>query len=201
MSRNGKVYSFRFENSWLKEEDIQEVVEEGCGRDRGADITIKTARCAEKLAWWGRQKRMRFRQEVKDCSEEMERLRGNHDLIDSGRYKEAQEKHARLLVQEEMYWKQRAKMHWLKEGDLNTKFFHMSASTRQRVKKIDKLMTEENVEVRTQPEMCEVALNYFNHLFKANASSHDPILSLINPKITQEDNEKLVAPVTREELK
>jgi hypothetical protein len=144
---------------------------------------------------------MRFKQEVKECSEEMDRLRGNHDIVDSGRYKEVQEKHARLLVQEEAYWKQRAKMHWLKDGDLNTKFFHMSATTRQRAKKIDKLVNEENVEVRTQPELCEVALNYFNLLFKANASEHDPILSLINPKVTQEDNDRLVAPITREELK
>jgi hypothetical protein len=160
------------------------VVEEGWGRVRDVDIINKTARCAEKLTGWGRRKRMRFKHEVKECSDEMERLRGSHDLIDSGRYKEVQEKLAQLLVQEEMYWKQRTKMHWLKECDLNTKFFHMAASTRQRVKRIDKLVTEENIEVRTQPQMCEVALNYFNHLFKANASSHDPILSLINPKVT-----------------
>jgi hypothetical protein len=36
-----------------------------------------------------------------------------------------------------------------------------------------------------------VALNYFNNLFKANSSTHDPILSLIDPKITQEDNDRL----------
>ncbi|MCH99156.1 endonuclease/exonuclease/phosphatase family protein, partial [Trifolium medium] len=199
--RNGRTYAFRFENSWLKEDDIDEVVEDGWGRGRSADIISKTARCADKLKGWGRRKRMRFKQEVLECSEEMERLRGCHDSTNSGRFKELREKHARLLVQEEAYWKQRAKMHWLKEGDLNTKFFHMSASSRQRAKKIVKLMNEENVAVTTQPELCEVALNYFNHLFKSNPSTHDPILSLIAPKITQEDNDRLVMPITREELK
>jgi hypothetical protein len=29
---NGRTHSFRFENSWLKEEDIDEVVENGWGK-------------------------------------------------------------------------------------------------------------------------------------------------------------------------
>jgi endonuclease/exonuclease/phosphatase family metal-dependent hydrolase len=29
LMRNGRTYSFRFENSWLKEEDVDEVVDEG----------------------------------------------------------------------------------------------------------------------------------------------------------------------------
>jgi hypothetical protein len=100
--RSGRQFSFRFENIWLKEDDIGEVVEDGWGRERGTDITNKTARCAEKLKGWGRRKRMRFKQEVIECSEEMKRLRGCHDTISSNRFKELQEKHARLLVQEDI---------------------------------------------------------------------------------------------------
>jgi hypothetical protein len=95
---------------------------------------------------------MRFKQEVVECKEEMERLRGCHDESSSGRFKEVQEKHARLLVQEEAYWRQRAKTHWLQEGDLNTKFYHMTASSRHRKKKIDKPVNEENNVVTTQSE-------------------------------------------------
>jgi hypothetical protein len=201
LTENGATYTFRFENMWLKEEDVEEVVEDGWGRERGVEITSRTTRCAEKLKRWGRRKRMKFKQEVEECREEMERLRGRHDLSSSERYMEVQENHAKLLIQEETYWRQRAKMHWLKEGDLNTKFFHMSASSRQRKKKIVKLVNEANVEVKTQPEICETARNYFDHLFQANTTSHDPILSIIAPKITQEDNDRLVAPITKEELK
>jgi hypothetical protein len=192
---------FRFENLWLQEEDVNAVVEEGWGKDMGVEVTHRTARCADKLSWWGRRKRMKFKQEVKECSDKMERLRGNHNLSDSLRYNEVQENHARLLIQEETYWRQRAKMHWLKKGDLNTRFFHMSASARQKKKRIDKLVNEANIEVRTQHDLCETAKDYFDHLFQANVTNHDPVLSLIAPKISQEDNDRLVAPITREELK
>ncbi|MCH80014.1 hypothetical protein A2U01_0000776 [Trifolium medium] len=130
MVRNGRTYAFRFENSWLKEDDIDEVVEDGWVGRGALILSVK-------------------------------RL---------GRFKEIPEKHTRLLMQEEAYWKQRAKMHWLKEWDLNTIFFHMSASSRQQAKKIGKLVNEENVAVTTQPKLCE-------------------------------DNERLVMPITREELK
>jgi hypothetical protein len=49
--------------------------------------------------------------------------------------------------------------------------------------------------------LCEIARNYFDHLFKANTTLHEPVLSLITPKITQEDNDMLLAPITKDELK
>ncbi|MCI75349.1 hypothetical protein A2U01_0096618, partial [Trifolium medium] len=49
MGRNENTYSFRFEIVWLKEDDIEEVVEDGWGREREADVTNKVARCADKL--------------------------------------------------------------------------------------------------------------------------------------------------------
>jgi hypothetical protein len=76
-----------------------------------------------------------------------------------------------------------------------------SIPSRQRAKKIEKLVNDDNIVVTSQPELCEVALHYFDHLFQANTTTHEPVLSLIAPKITPEDNEKLLAPISKEEIK
>jgi carbamoylphosphate synthase small subunit len=117
------------------------------------------------------------------------------------RFKEAHQQHANVLIQEEAYWRQRAKMHWLKEGDLNTKFFHMSASARAKVKKIEKLRNDDNEVVIGQQNIAEVVKTYFNELFKPNGGSHEPILSLISPRVSDEENSLLVAPITKEEVR
>jgi hypothetical protein len=61
-------------------------------------------------------------------------------------------------------------------------------------------VTSANIEVKTQPEICEEAKAYFDHLFKANSCHHDPILSLITSRITQEDNDRLLAPLSKDEI-
>jgi len=37
-----------------------------------------------------------------------------------------------LLHQEEHFWKQRAKIYWLSDGDANTSFFHAFANARKK---------------------------------------------------------------------
>jgi hypothetical protein len=131
----------------------------------------------------------------------LEELRGQFSEESGRRHKEVNERHAKLLIQEEAYWKQRAKMHWLKEGDLNTKFFHMLATSRRRRKKVSMLVNEEGEEVSTQQSLCELVQKYFDELFKPSNGTHEPMLRLIRNKISPDDNERLMAPITREELK
>jgi hypothetical protein len=74
----------------------------------------------------------------------------------------------KLEEQKELYWKQRAHMHWMKDGDRNTKYFHSVATERRKMNRIKKLRREDNVVVEEEEEMKEVASNYFLNLFQAS---------------------------------
>ncbi|GAU32101.1 hypothetical protein TSUD_358070 [Trifolium subterraneum] len=189
-----------FPNAKL-EDDVDDVVATGWRANRESGVVDKLACCAENLYKWGRRKKIRFKDEVAGYEAEMARLRGESDMSSMSRYHELRNQHAKVLVQEESFWKQRAKMHWLRGGDLNTKFFHASATARTKFKKIEKLVSDENVSITNQQGLCEVAHNYFEQLFKSKVGAYEPVLSLISPRVTLEDNERLVAPITREELR
>lgn len=52
-----------------------------------------------------------------------------------------------LLVQEDLFWKQRAKQHCMWDGDRNTSFFDVATTQRRKRNQIKRLINDANVEV------------------------------------------------------
>lgn len=69
----------------------------------------------------------------------MAKLVDNIDDVSVKRYFNERDKLNELLLHEVIYWKQRAKVLWLKEGNENIKFFHASASTRKKTNHVSHL--------------------------------------------------------------
>ncbi|KAJ1430165.1 Ribonuclease H-like superfamily [Sesbania bispinosa] len=80
----------------------------------------------------------------------MEELRGCHDTDSIQRYNMLHDKMDCLIMQEEAFWKQRAKVFWLREGDGNTRFFHAMANARKKRNVITALTDEDDRTVEHQ---------------------------------------------------
>ncbi|XP_074377104.1 uncharacterized protein LOC141718624 [Apium graveolens] len=89
------------------------------------------------MARWGRLFFHKFKEKIKHHKANLDKL-VNYTGADSIKeYLSEREKLNTLLFQEEMYWRQRAKVFWLKDGDDNTRFFHTSAFAKKKANKIE----------------------------------------------------------------
>lgn len=115
---------FKFENYWLLEPGVDEVVRKGWSKAEMGDVMMKLAGCVDELDSWSRGLKLKYKEEIQNCKVIMERYRGDVNSSEAVIYNEASDRMIYLLIQEECFWCQRAKTHWLREGDLNTSYFH-----------------------------------------------------------------------------
>ncbi|XP_019198269.1 PREDICTED: uncharacterized protein LOC109192130 [Ipomoea nil] len=105
---------FRFENAWLYDEGCRGVVEKACeeGKDRGLQNCIEFR--GSLLSRWGGDRFHKFREQIMNLRKEQLRLRGKTDPVSLTEFRRLEERLCRTKTQEDAFWRQRAKQHWLK---------------------------------------------------------------------------------------
>ncbi|KAL5164523.1 hypothetical protein HKD37_18G049830 [Glycine soja] len=71
--------SFMFENSWLNEKELEDVVLGGWSFNPNADVIAKLQNCASGLDSWGRILKSRFREDIDRCKKDLEYWRDKGD--------------------------------------------------------------------------------------------------------------------------
>ena len=100
-----------------------------------------------------------------------------------------------IIIDEKIYWKQRSRADWLKEGDKNTKFFHHKASTRKKKNRIWGIENSSGDWLKKAKDVEAEFDNYFTKLFtttKPSQNQMDAALKGINPRVSAEMNESLL---------
>jgi hypothetical protein len=182
---------FKFENAWLADPDFSPFVQEQWHSYGAQEIVQKLNCCASDLTSWSKTHFHHIRREVDKCRKQIERVRTQVDSNNINLFNALQKRISFLLVQENSFWRQRAKTHWLKDGDLNTKFFHASATSRCKINRITSLMDSADSLVTSNIDLCTTAREYFVDIFQRQDSVIDPVINLINSTISQTDNDML----------
>ena len=86
-----------------------------------------------------------------------------------------------LLLKQEIFWRQRSRVSWLKYGDRNTKFFHSKAPQRRRRNFIEGIKNANGDWVEEVEEVADVAFDYFMNIFKAGTYDRmEECLNVVN---------------------
>jgi exonuclease III len=142
--------AFKFENMWLKEEGFVEKVRGWWNSFQFfGSSSFVLAKKMKALKWelkrWNEEEFGDVRDKNKASSEELKAL----DSIEEERPLTEEEKERKRqisrelevsLLQEEISWRQKSRIRWLKEGDKCTKFFHQVANANRRNNSIESLV-------------------------------------------------------------
>lgn len=106
------------------------------------------------------------------------------------------------LVRNEMIWRQKSRECWLKEGDRNSKFFHLSTIIRRTRNNIDAMKNDAGPWILNTKEIGQHFVNKFKELFGEEDTDFPPDLeNLIPHSLSEEDASKLCKIPTSQEIK
>ncbi|XP_019181629.1 PREDICTED: uncharacterized protein LOC109176679 [Ipomoea nil] len=110
--------------TWLHDEGCRDVVEKAWGEGRNRGLQDCVTFCGERLTRWGGDRFHKFGEKILNLRKEQLRLRGRADPVSLVEFHKIDESLTRIELQEDTYWRQRAKQHWLKDADANTRFYY-----------------------------------------------------------------------------
>lgn len=106
-----------------------------------------------------------FRNRLKDYKTRMRLLRGRHDIEGLLEFTKIRKHYNELLHSHEIFWKQRAKTLWLKEGDMNSRYFHSMAFARKKKNIIIRLRNVQGLWCVDSDEINTLIKSYFAVFF------------------------------------
>ena len=194
---------FKFEKTWLRDEKCRDVVKDAWQLIPSNSIRGKLALCANKLRGWSMKRPANFKSEIEKRREVMRTLGAKeptkHTIDDLKRMDNEIDE---LEKCEEVYWAQRSRQDWLREGDQNTAFFHRKANQRRSRNTIKGVRDDGGVWISDEMEAQRVFLEYFQNLFTTNGENDETqqVLATVQPKVTAQMNADMGALYTREEV-
>ncbi|XP_023873870.2 uncharacterized protein LOC111986468 [Quercus suber] len=128
---------FHFEAFWAKRDDCHGIVEaawnSGCISNSLEGIVANLSLCDSELSNWSKEVIGNIPRKIQEKRKLLHTLTvQDRDGSHSAEINELRKELNSLLDSEETLWHQRSKIHWYKEGDRNTKFFHTRASERRK---------------------------------------------------------------------
>ena len=170
--------------------------------DDGGDFSfrwfLKMRRLKEVLRGWSKSSFGDIFAKVKEAEEEVKLAQ---EIVD-GSYSETGLQHLvvanqtlhETMRQEELFWSQKARCQWLKEGNRNTSFFHCRVRNKRQRSFIHAIKIDDGHWVHDIKDIQDEGNSFFEKLFSFDGNvTDDELLHVIPEVITPEDSVYLTA--------
>ena len=191
---------------WLKDERCEGVVHSAWDKPSTSDpmgkVLDKVSNCQTQLVSWnkhvfGNVRLALTRNRKLLAKAEAKALSG----CGIGQVKILQDEINKLMDMERCMWNQRSKSDWLRDGDQNSKYFHCRATDRNKRNFIGGLEDQYGNWVDDENRIGDLVVNFYSNLFtSANPTLFDEVLHGVNPRVSQEMNDKLLQPFHASEV-
>lgn len=179
---------FRFENMWIQEKEYRNIVQECRNNEGTSELISKLAMCCLRLEEWGGGLIKKLKCKLSNYRKEMQNLRSRRDVNGVRKYNEARWNYLRLLEKQGIFWRQRAKQYWLKDGDRNTRFFHKFAYVRKKHNRIKKLKDVNGEWQDTEDGIQNTIVKYFENIFTITETGEQMSERINFKRITEEQS-------------
>ncbi|KAI9162186.1 hypothetical protein LWI28_024695 [Acer negundo] len=167
-------------------------------------VLNKIEECGRRLKSWNMKKRGELRADLRRKREAVIAASKGNGRLNWRTMRGLENQLDEVLETEERYWKQRAKVEWLKGGDRNTRFFHSKASARKARNRIQGLMDGNGVWRDSRTDIESITSQYFTDIFTSSNPSEvdlNYILDDVVPKLSQSKSSFLDMKFTGDEVK
>ena len=102
--------------------------------------------------------------------------------------------------QEEILWRQKSRVQWLKEGERNTKFFHRAMMHCRYINHITQLEDDQGTQIRDHDQIAEELNSFYQDLLTETNTNREEAIQKVTrhiPRlINSEQNTALMRPIT-----
>ncbi|KAG7964428.1 hypothetical protein I3843_09G170100 [Carya illinoinensis] len=140
--------NFRVEAAWTLSKKCPEIIKKAwskvaVGEDASSLLRHKLANCALALKQWNSSRKREASATMKQKMNRIATIQEEEGGDQVHKLKVLQREVEHQLEEEELKWRQRAKQHWLKNGDRNTQFYHMHANQRRKTNTISQILGQQ----------------------------------------------------------
>ncbi|XP_012849884.1 PREDICTED: uncharacterized protein LOC105969657 [Erythranthe guttata] len=109
----------------------------------------------------------------------------------------------RAYEDNDLYWRQRSRVQWIKEGDRNTRFFHSTTTIRHRTNRVERIKNAVEIWTGDNEGIERIISEYFEHIFKSTNPREeeiDEVLECIEARLAGGASQLLSQPYTSDEV-